>query len=51
MVIGWLIDKICDKLNAITAHNFENLTEHQEQEIIEEIKFPKEKINYGNRKI
>lgn len=39
IVISWLIDKVCEKLNAITNHNFENLTLTKEEEnaIAEEI--------------
>ena len=45
IVISWLVDKVCDKLNAITEHNFENLTldENQEHKIAEEIADPEMK--------
>ena len=39
IVISWIVDKVCEKLNAMTGHNFTNLTltEKEEQEIANEI--------------
>lgn len=39
IVIAWVVDAVCDKLNALTAHNFAELalTEQQEQDIADEI--------------
>lgn len=46
LVISWLIDTVCEKLNMLTEHNFSEtqLTEKQEEEMIEAIEIPKEKI-------
>lgn len=43
IVISWLIDKVCDKLNSITGHNFGDLTldENQERNLVKEIDDPK----------
>ncbi len=39
IVISWLVDKVCEKLNAMTSHDFANLTltQKEEQTIAEEI--------------
>ena len=39
IVISWIVDKVCEKLNTMTGHNFTNLTltEKEEQEIANEI--------------
>ncbi len=39
LFFSWLVDKVCEKLNAMTEHNFANLTltEKEEQSIVEEI--------------
>ena len=46
IVISWLVDTVCEKLNTLTEHNFSEtkLTEKQEEEMIEAIEIPKEKI-------
>ena len=43
MVLSWLVDIVCEKLNFMTGHDFTELelTEQQEQEIADEIEDPK----------
>lgn len=43
LLLSWLIDKVCDKLNTITGHNFGSLTltEDRERELADEIADPK----------
>ena len=45
MIIGYFVDKACEKLNAFAGHNFSmiELTEKQKQELANEIEDPKEK--------
>ena len=44
MVLAWLVDKACQKLNEFSGHSFGDieLSETQEQEIADEIENPKE---------
>ena len=42
LILSWLVDKVCDKLNTLTGHNFGNLwlTADRELELAEEISDP-----------
>lgn len=44
MVLSWLIDTVCEKLNEFAGHNFGelSLSDSQEQEIADEIADPEE---------
>ena len=44
MILSWLVDTVCEKLNALTDHNFTEtqLTKKQEEDIIEALEIPKE---------
>ena len=45
MIIGYIVDKACEKLNAFAGHNFgelKGLTEKQELELAENIDLSKE---------
>ena len=46
VVLSWLVDSVCDKLNLLTGHDFERieLSEKQEQEIASEIADPVEVV-------
>ena len=43
LLLSWLIDNVCEKLNLITGHNFAtlNLSEDRERELADEITNPK----------
>lgn len=46
IIIGCIVDKACEKLNAFAGHKFgelKGLTEKQEQELADEIEDPEEK--------
>ena len=47
MVLSWLIDTVCEKLNFMTGNDFAELelTEQQEQEIANEIPNPEAEDN------
>ena len=42
VVLSWLVDRVCDKLNLLTGHDFGEikLTETQERDIADEIPEP-----------
>ncbi len=44
MILGWLVDRVCDQLNELTRHNFGEweLSETQEREIADEIPDPED---------
>ena len=44
ILLSWFVDKVCDKLNSITEHNFGDLTlsENRERELAEEIADPEQ---------
>ena len=43
LILSWLIDKVCEKLNFITGHNFNNLSLNEDKkiELVDEIEDPK----------
>ena len=46
IIIGYIVDKACEKLNALAGHNFgelKGLTEKQTQELADEIENPEKK--------
>ena len=48
IVISWLIDKVCEKLNAMTNHNFSNLTLTHEEELTLAEKIPNKEGENNN---
>ena len=44
ILLSWFVDKVCDKLNSITGHNFGDLilSESRERELAEEIADPEQ---------
>ena len=46
VIIGYIVDKACEKLNDFAGHDFgnaEEISENQKQELADEIEDPKEK--------
>lgn len=43
-IIAWLVDAICEKLNGIIGHNFEEINELQEKEIIKDITLQEDEV-------
>ena len=46
IIIGYIVDKACEQLNAFAGHDFgklKELTETQKQELADEIEDPKER--------